>query len=141
MGLNTVVWGATCSTCRPSLVLSNGTFSVQITAAATGFPTWQQISVDSNPGMTAFYPLGIAVNNNSNSPYYGRVVMGCTLEGTGASLRRIGLYKMNADGSQADAEGWCGNSNAGYTERAMEGTTRVWRDKCHRLRLRIPQIR
>jgi hypothetical protein len=108
MGLNTVVWGATNSA---GTVLSNGTFSVKITAAATGFTTWQQISLDSNPGMTAYYPLGIAVNNNSNSPYYGRVVMGCAVEGTGPS-EKVGLYKMNADGTQAD-EGWYGN--AGYT--------------------------
>ncbi|HUD82506.1 MAG TPA: hypothetical protein VMQ67_03345, partial [Candidatus Saccharimonadales bacterium] len=116
MGLNTVVWGVTNSS---GAVLSTGTFSVSITAAASGFTNWQQISVDTNAGMPAFYPLGIAVDNNSNSPYYGRVVMGCAISGTNATAtvplvaEQVGLYKMNADGSQAD-EGWYGD--AGYTD-------------------------
>jgi hypothetical protein len=108
MGLNTVVWGATNSL---GTVLSNGVFSISITAATGGASTWHQISVDSNPGMTAYFPLGIAVDNNTNSPYYGRVVMGCALEGTTAS-EKVGLYKMNADGTIAE-EGWYGD--ASYT--------------------------
>jgi hypothetical protein len=113
MGLNTVVWGLTNNS---GAVLSTGTFSISITAAASGFTNWQQISVDTNPGMPAFYPLGIAVDNNANSPYYGRVVMSCALSGTNATAtvplaaEMVGLYKMNADGSQAD-EGWYGNAN------------------------------
>jgi hypothetical protein len=104
MGLNAVTW-------TPS---ASGTYSVSITAAATGFPTWTQISVDTNAGMPAYAPLGIAVDNNTNSPYYGRVIMGCSKHnGTATSVTnyaQTGLYKMNADGSQAD-EGWYGNAN------------------------------
>ncbi len=117
MGLNTVNWPGTNSAGQK---LTNGVFSVQITAATAGFPTWQQISVDSNPGMPAYYPLGIAVNNNSNSPYYGRVVMSCaapagtvSAPSVPAAAQMVGLYKMNADGSQAE-EGWFGN--AGYLD-------------------------
>jgi hypothetical protein len=106
MGLNTVVWGATNSS---GAALTSGNYTVSITAAASGFTTWKQISVDSNPGMPAYYPLGIAVDNNTNSPYYGRVVMSCALAGTTADAM-VGLYKMNADGSQAD-EGWYGNAS------------------------------
>ena len=69
------------------------------------------------PGMPVFYPQGMDVDKNTNSPYYGRVVVGCadaTLSGTNtivpAAAQKTGLYKMNADGSQAD-EGWYGNAN------------------------------
>jgi hypothetical protein len=115
VGLNTVTWGVTNSS---GGALSAGTYSVSIRASASGFAAWQQISVDTNPGMPAYFPLGIAVDNNTNSPYFGRVIMGCTLAGDAPSnnvpiaAEKVGLYKMNADGSQAD-EGWYGN--AGYT--------------------------
>src|ERR1041384_412689 len=61
--------------------------------------------------MDAYYPWGIDVDRNTNSAYYGRLVMGCAI-GTGTPPARDGLYKMNADGTQAD-EGWYGY--AGYT--------------------------
>ncbi len=110
MGLNTVSWTP----------LIAGTYSVSITAGATGFPIWTQISVDTNAGMPANYPLGIDVDKNTNSLYYGRVIMGCATQissdpSVPAAARMTGLYKMNADGSQAD-EGWYGN--AGYTNDA-----------------------
>jgi len=73
MGLNTVSW-------TPS---SSGSYSVSITAAATGFSTWTQISIDTNPGMPAFYPFGLAVDKNATSPYYGRVLVGCAIADTG----------------------------------------------------------
>jgi flagellar hook assembly protein FlgD len=114
MGLNTVLWGGTNNSGN---AVSPGTYSVSITASATGFSVWTQISVDTNPGMPAYYPLGIDVNKNTNSSYYGRVIMGCALNGGSANTvpvaaQQAGLYKMNADGSQAD-EGWYGD--AGYT--------------------------
>jgi hypothetical protein len=118
MGLNTVVWGVTNSA---GAVLTSGTYSVTISAAASGFDTWQQISVDANPGNFAFDPNGIAVDDNPTSPYYGRVVLGCSYAAetatnpiTGAVVSNIldGIYKMNADGSFAD-EGAFGYG--GYT--------------------------
>ena len=83
MGLNTVTWGVTNNS---GVALKSGTYSITVTAAAAGFTAWQQISVDANPGMPAFYPLGIAVDNNTNSPYYGRVVMGCALAGNSGTV-------------------------------------------------------
>jgi hypothetical protein len=102
MGLNTVSWTPT----------SAGTFGINITAAASGFPFWTQISIDTNAGMAAFDPQGIDVDKNTNSPYYGRVIMGCAKTGSGTGAQRDGFFKMNADGSQAD-EGWYGYG--GYT--------------------------
>ena len=115
MGLNTVLWGGTNG--AGAAVSTGVTYSISITAKANGFSFWTQISVDANAGMPAYYPLGIDVDKNTNSPYYGRVIMGCALNGGSASsvpvaAQNAGLYKMNADGSQAD-EGWYGD--AGYT--------------------------
>lgn len=105
MGSNCVAWGGTNQSGAP---VGSGNYSIRITASATGFTNWTQISVDTNSGMAAFSPGGIDVDKNTNSPYYGRVIVSCNTTGAGSD----GLYKMNADGSPAD-EGWYGN--AGYT--------------------------
>ena len=113
-GLNTVVWGGTNNS---GSTLSSGTYSVTVTAAASGFTNWQQISVDTNAGNYAFDPNGMAVDNNTNSPYYGRVLVGCSAEGgrnpvTGSNILD-GIYKMYADGSFADEGGF---GYGGYTK-------------------------
>ncbi len=107
-GLNTVTWGGTNSV---GVNVPAGTYSVSITAAAVGYGNWTQTSVDANAGNAAYYPWGIDVDKNTNSPYYGRVVMSSAGSGGSTDPNRDGLYKMNADGSVAD-EGWYGN--AGY---------------------------
>ena len=48
-----------------------------------------------------FEPSGIAVNKNTNSPYYGRVFVGNAPPDSGA-----GICKFNADGSPADEGGF-----------------------------------
>jgi hypothetical protein len=117
MGLNTVLWGGTNNS---GAAVGPGTYSVSIAAAAAGFPTWTQISIDTNAGMPAYYPRGIDVDKNITSPYYGRVIMGCALSDVGnynpfvpSFARQDGLYKMNADGTYADEGGF---GDAGYTE-------------------------
>ena len=137
MGLNTVVWGATNSS---GMTVSVGTYSLSIAAAASGFTNWEQISVDTNAGNYAFYPAGMAVNNNTNSPFYGRVVVGCGFA-NGTATNPIsgeiildGIYKMNADGSFAD-EGGFGfggytNDDAGHSssnEMPPDSTVVPWR--------------
>jgi len=104
MGLNSVSMS--------SSKLGVGTYSVSITAAATGFPVWTKTSLDSTNNV-AVYPEGIAIDNNTNSPYYGRVMVGCASSGTQNGVtQQCGIYKMNADGSPAD-EGSFGYG--GYT--------------------------
>jgi hypothetical protein len=116
MGLNTVIWGGTNNS---GAAAGPGTYSISITAAASGFTNWQQISVDTNAGNYAFHVGGLAVDNNTNSPYYGRVLLGCGFaDGTSANpisgeIIRDGIYKMNADGSFADEGGF---GYGGYTE-------------------------
>jgi hypothetical protein len=113
-GLNSIPWGVTNS--AGTALPMGGTYSLSITAAATGYTVWTQTSIDTNAGMPANFPLGIDVDKNTNSQFYGRVVMGCASTGanatTPAAAKQIGLFKMNADGSQAD-EGWFGY--AGYS--------------------------
>jgi hypothetical protein len=115
MGLNTVVWGVTNNL---GAAAGTGTYSLSITAAASGFTNWEQISVDTNAGNYAFDPNGMAVDKNTNSPYYGRVVVGCSYA-NGTATNPIsgdiildGIYKMNADGSFADEGGF---GYGGYT--------------------------
>ena len=100
MGLNAVSW-------TPSAA---GTYSVRITAGSTGYPTWQQIS-PLNTNYAAVFPLGMAVDKNTNSPYYGRVVLGCAIAASANGVtQQCGLYKLNADGTSAD-EGSFGFAN------------------------------
>jgi hypothetical protein len=104
-GLNSVSWTPT----------NTGTYSVSITAAATGFPIWTQIS-KTNAGNYMHEATGMAVDNNTNSPYYGRVVVGCAASGglnpISGATNMDGIYKLNADGSYADEGGF---SYGGYS--------------------------
>jgi hypothetical protein len=109
MGTNLVIWDGKNEggTNEPP-----GTYGVSITAAAAGFTKWTQTSTDTNGGYHVFAPRGIAVNNNSNSPYYGRVFIGSAQgNGTGTQPGDVdGILKANADGSLADE----GQSTGGY---------------------------
>lgn len=79
-----------------------GAYSFRITAGANGFDAWTQISDDNNPGNQVLSPKGIAVNRNTNSPFYGRVFVGNAPNGTPPSGSEQGIYKHNADGSFAE---------------------------------------
>jgi hypothetical protein len=85
------------------------------TNAATGFPIWTQIS-KTNAGNYMHEATGMAVDNNTNSPYYGRVVVGCAASGglnpISGATNMDGIYKLNADGSYADEGGF---SYGGYS--------------------------
>ncbi len=117
-GPNTVIWDGNATGGGGA---ATGTYSISITPATSGFTNWTQTSVDTNAGNYVFSPRGVAVNNNTNSPYYGRVFVGNA--GTGPTSGAPspvpgdleGILKVNADGSLAD-EGQ-GNTNgfqAGY---------------------------
>jgi hypothetical protein len=74
-----------------------GFYTVQISAVATGYSTWTNLS-DDGPSFSVPQPNGIAVNRNTNSLFYGRVFVSSS-PGAGAPL---GICKFNADGSPAD---------------------------------------
>jgi hypothetical protein len=89
-----------------------GTYSVTITAASSGHTNWTQISRDSQPGAYVYDPQGLAVDNNSNSPYYGRVFVGNAASGPHAVHPPVvigdidAILKFNADGTYADDGGY-----------------------------------
>ena len=108
-GLNTVAWDGKDN---GGSFVPLGTYVVSITAATSGYTDWTQTSTDFNDGYYVFAPRGIAVNNNSNSPYYGRVFVGnATQNSAGSQPGDVdGILKANADGSLADE----GQTNGGY---------------------------
>jgi hypothetical protein len=104
VGLNSVILNG-------STNLADGAYTVSITAASAGYESWTNITDDSS-NFSVFLPRGIAVNQNTNSPYYGRVYVGNAHVGTNDSPgAQVGLFKYNADGSPADEGGF---STGGY---------------------------
>jgi hypothetical protein len=102
-GTNSVVWDGKNSS---GAVPGAGVFSVSVTAASTGFENWTQISDDGDTNTYVYSPRGIAVNRNTNSPYYGRVFIGNSTAGPNAGSGEIGhvqgILMRNADGSHTD---------------------------------------
>lgn len=101
-GTNSFFWNGTDDDGDPVV---EGLYSVSITARSTGFFAWTQTTDDENVGNFVFEPRGIAVNQNTNSPFYGRVFVG-NARGSGAASDKpganVGILKLNADGSLAD---------------------------------------
>jgi hypothetical protein len=103
-GVNTIAWDGKNQSGNNVPV---GTYSVRITAKATGYSDWTQISNDSDPGNYVYEPTGLAINKNPNSIYYGRVFVGNSVLGPGSSFGdAVGILKLNADGSYADEGGF-----------------------------------
>ena len=116
-GTNAVIWDGNDDQTN---VVTSGFYSVSITAAANGYTQWTQITDDLNPGNAVFEPRGIAINQNSKSPYYGRVFVGNAPTPESANTvdpsHEVGILKLNTDGSPADegifstgGYGWSGN--------------------------------
>jgi hypothetical protein len=99
-GSNVMVWDSTDSNGVP---VATGTYTVSLAAAASSHTNWTQISQDTNPGNYTLDPRGLAVDNNSNSFYYGRVFIGNAAENSHSSLPgdQDTILKLNADGSFA----------------------------------------
>jgi hypothetical protein len=91
VGLNSVVWDGSTGDDSP---LAQGIYTVSITAASTGYDTWTSIT-DDGTNFSVAVPTGISVNQNTNSPYYGRVFVS---DANGP----FGIFKRNADGSPGD---------------------------------------
>ena len=110
-GLNSLIWDVRS---EQGEVVSYGFYTVRITAAASGYADWTQTSDDMNSGNYVYQPRGIAVNRNTNSPYYGRIYVANGQPGFDPESEpgdRLGVLMLNADGSRlADggfsAGGW-----------------------------------
>ena len=107
-GANTVTWNGRDNAGNP---VAGGDYSFRITAAATGYVSWTRTTFDTNSGNQVVRPWGIAVNENTNSFYYGRVFVANSTN-TVEPLDPLGLHKLNADGSPAE-EGMF--SDGGYS--------------------------
>jgi hypothetical protein len=105
-----------------------GDYKVSITAAATGYSGWTKITDDNSLGSYSWEARGIAVDRNTNSPYYGRVFVGNSSLGPNGGLGDLlGFQKLNADGSYADEGGfsdggvaWSGGTSAPWRIRVSE---------------------
>ena len=109
-GTNTVTWDGRNNVGNP---VAGGDYSFSITAAATGYPVWTQTTSDTNSENQVSYASGIAVNQNTNSFYYGRVFVANSPYLLVGESGPLGFYKLNADGSPAE-EGLL--SDGGYTD-------------------------
>jgi hypothetical protein len=99
-GSNVMVWDSTDSNGVP---VATGHYGVSLAAGASSHTNWTQISVDTNAGNYTLAPRGLAVNNNSNSFYYGRVFLGNAAENSHSTLPgdQDTILKLNADGTFA----------------------------------------
>ena len=107
-GTNTVVWDGKDNGGNNVLA---GNYSVGITAGSSGYSRWTVISDDNNDGNYSWEARGIAVDRNTNSPYYGRVFVGNSYDNSSAGTSTnygdyLGIQKLNADGSYADEGGF-----------------------------------
>ena len=100
-GMNSVVWdGRDVNSNNVAL----GTYSVSITAASSGYTNWTQTTADGD-STYVWEGRGIAVNQNSNSIYYGRIFVANSQQGPSPDTTPgdvVGILKLNADGSPAD---------------------------------------
>jgi hypothetical protein len=109
-GTNTVLWDTRDD---GGTQVTQGVYSISITAAAVGYTNWTRISPDST-NYYVFGPRCLAINVNTNSPYYGRVMIGNAASGPNQATvigDKDGIIKYNTDGSFADEGGY---STAGY---------------------------
>jgi hypothetical protein len=111
-GTNVVSWDGKDNASVP---VAEGSYSIAITASSQGYSVWTQITDDEADGSAVWEGRGIAVDQKTNSPYYGRVfVSNAAANDPGANNwlgYQVGILKCNADGSYAD-EG--GLSTGGY---------------------------
>ncbi len=100
-GTNSVVWDGKIT---GGANATNGTYSFSIDATSVGYTNWTQTTYDTNSGNQAYLPWGIAVNQNTNSFYYGRVFVANTFPGPDPNnpSDMLGFQKLNADASPAD---------------------------------------
>lgn len=94
--------------------LASGNYSFRVTSSGTTYSDWTQTSVD---GVLNNFEQsrGVAVNKNSNSPYYGRLYVSnprTVATGNGRPMGD-GIYMLNADLSETGIPGGTGPHDAG----------------------------
>lgn len=99
-----------------------GAYSVKVTAASLGYPSWTHIISEEQPDSPSTFVYdgrGIAAQQNLANPYFGRVLVANSAQGNlpgSIPGDNIGILKYNADGSapedgivSTDGHNWPGN--------------------------------
>jgi hypothetical protein len=111
-GKNIVTWDGNGAANSP---VPTGVYGVSVRAASQGYARWTQTTDDNADGNVIWQGRGIAVDQNTNSPYYGRVFVANAQQNDLGMANwlgyGLGILKCNADASYAD-EG--GLSTGGY---------------------------
>jgi len=108
LGTNLIFWDGKDSS---SNTVGIGSYNISVTAASSGHSAWTLLTTNaiktnlSSGGYYVYAPRGIAVDNNTNSLYYGRVFVAGA--GTGYHPNTVAgdrdtILKFNADGAAAD---------------------------------------
>lgn len=79
--------------------VDNGDYSIKVTAADSGYAEWTMISDSMETNL--YYPRGITINNDVNSPYFGRITVSNGEDSLGGVFgdQHAGFYMYNADRS------------------------------------------
>lgn len=123
LGTNTVVWDGKDAN---SNNVPAAAYLVSITAKASGYTNWTQLTSDTVDGPRSTwvnYGRGIAVDRNPNSIYYGRIFVANAQASFPDTVpgNNVGILKLNADASPADegaivpgedGYGWAGNGRS-----------------------------
>ncbi len=124
----------------PLAELPTGTFSWKVTASAYAVDRPVKISDDASPELQFYSPRGVAVDNNFESSFFGRVYATETVGGTTTNrTTQDGVYILNAaleDVTQQGAQSyagsvtWVGNSSPMRLAVAEDGKVYVtdWSD-------------
>ncbi len=98
-GSNALVWDGLLNGNLPA---TPGLYRVSVTASNTGHSAWTQISSDADSRTYVWEGRGVAVNQNQDSPYYGRIFVANAAAGPGSLPGdQVGILKLNADFSYA----------------------------------------
>lgn len=120
--------------------VADGTYSYRVVCTADAVTEFKQISDDNDELLQIANTRGVSVDNNTESPYFGRIYATSIAANakTGARLG-TGLYILGADGSDVTAqegnpyaggESWSGNSGPMRPFVAADGNVYVcdWTD-------------
>jgi hypothetical protein len=110
-GVNQVVWDGKDDS---NASLPVGNYSFRVTTNGTTRTDWGLISTDN--ALTDFeLPRGVAINNNPNSTYYGRVYVsnGRNSATGGGRIMSDGIYVLNSDLTDTNITGGTGPYTAG----------------------------
>jgi hypothetical protein len=129
-GNNNVVWDGTDNS---STIVPIGDYSFRVNSTGAAGGAWTQFNSTAQELNYFFTPRGVAVNNNPNSPYYGRIYVAegrGGITGPDGPTNRVtadGMYMLNADISAGGIAGGTGAHTAGvswrlFTDVPSDGT-------------------